>query len=396
MKKTKFVSILMIAIMILAIIVPTTRVLAVDEEVNTSGLFGFSGEDTNIAKDALRTYMKVGASGTLVPVSLDEATKTYFQEGKLMDDAYITSVVRSGEDLYPDITDYTVAEDKLHIIFNQPGQFGVYISFSAGEYKIEIPVYVLSEEEWNEKFNPTLTDPNTEEITSKLDNDVDMIVTYSTISTIDSEVFKTLQSKSNASLSINVGNITWKFNSDTITKTDSMFTPAVQISAEKFEHIKPEDITDGLFVEFAYDGQLPGKAEITIFVGVDKFGENEKELNLYYYNDIIAEYEDMGTAKYSNGNVTLVLDHCSTYVLTEQKLGTTETPETPTEEEPNKPEEENPSTPSTETDNVQEEPSTDNKKDDTPKTGVNNIYIIVASVLTVISIGIITFIRKIK
>ena len=193
-------------------------------------------------------------------------------------------------------------------------------------------------------------------------------------------MFETLATKENATLSINYGNITWKFDSDTITKTDTMFTPAVQVSTEKFEHIKAEDITDGLYVEFAYDGQLPGKADITIFVGTDKFGEGQKDLNLYYYNDSTSEYEEMGTVKYNNGNVTLSLDHCSTYVLTDEKLGVTETPEVPEENEET-------TTPTTET---------ENEKDETPKTGVSNIYVIVASLLIVVSTGIIVFVKRMK
>ena len=134
------------------------------------------------------------------------------------------------------------------------------------------------------------------------------------------------------------------------------------------------------YVEFAYDGQLPGKADITIFVGTDKFGEGQKDLNLYYYNDSTSEYEEMGTVKYNNGNVILSLDHCSTYVLTEEKLGITETPEVPGENEET-------TTPTTET---------DNEKDETPKTGVSNIYVIVASLLIVVSTGIIVFVKRMK
>src|SRR5699024_2054053 len=103
--------------------------------------------------------------------------------------------------------------------------------------------------------------------------------------------------------------------------------------------------------------------------------EGEKDLNLYYYNDITAEYEDMGTARYNNGNVTLSLDHCSTYALTEEELSVSEDPSNPEEE-------------------VTTNTDSENEKDETPKTGVNNIYVIVASILVVISASAIALIRK--
>ena len=175
-----------------------------------------------------------------------------------------------------------------------------------------------------------------------------------------------------ATLQINVANVTWEFASEDITKTDTAFTPSVQVSAEKFSHIKPNDITNGLFIEFAYDGKLPGKADITIFVGADKYGDGQKDLNLYYYNELTAKYEDMGTATYNNGNLKLSLEHCSTYAVTETKLGGTG--DTTTSGETTTPEEE---------------------KDETPKTGVNT-YVVLASALAIISLGAIVVMKRVK
>ncbi len=382
MKKVKVISILMVAIMLLAMIVPATKVLATEDSTAHYSIYGFAGdyaysETTKSDNGAyvFETFVKLGTTVEAIPYNFNTETEKYEVDGTLPEEAVITEGYG-----YGDITGEKpiISEDKKQVTFEVAGEYNVRVSYL--DTVTSCIVVVLTEEEWNEKYNPTLSDPTTEELTAKLVDNANVIVTYSENSSIDKEVFETLVTKENATLSINYGNITWKFDSDTITKTDTMFTPAVQVSTEKFEHIKSDDITDGLYVEFAYDGQLPGKAEITIFIGTDKFGEGQKDLNLYYYNDSTSEYEEMGTVKYNNGNVTLSLDHCSTYVLTEEKLGVTETPEVPGENEET-------TTPTTET---------DNEKDETPKTGVSNIYVIVASLLIVVSTGIIVFVKRMK
>ena len=382
MKKVKVISILMVAIMLLAMIVPATKVLATEDSTAHYSIYGFAGdyaysETTKSDNGAyvFETFVKLGTTVEAIPYNFNTETEKYEVDGTLPEEAVITEGYG-----YGDITGEKpiISEDKKQVTFEVAGEYNVRVSYL--DTVTSCIVVVLTEEEWNEKYNPTLSDPTTGELTAKLVDNANVVVTYSKDSVIDKEVFETLATKENATLSINYGNITWKFDSDTITKTDTMFTPAVQVSTEKFEHIKSEDITDGLYVEFAYDGQLPGKADITIFVGTDKFGEGQKDLNLYYYNDSTSEYEEMGTVKYNNGNVTLSLDHCSTYVLTEEKLGVTETPEVPGESEET-------TTPTTET---------DNEKDETPKTGVSNIYVIVASLLIVVSTGIIVFVKRMK
>lgn len=382
MKKVKVISILMVAIMLLAMIVPATKVLATEDSTAHYSIYGFAGnyaysETTKSDNGAyvFETFVKLGTTVEAIPYNFNTETEKYEVDGTLPEEAVITEGYG-----YGDITGEKpiISEDKKQVTFEVAGEYNVRVSYL--DTVTSCIVVVLTEEEWNEKYNPTLSDPTTEELTAKLVDNANVIVTYSENSSIDKEVFETLVTKENATLSINYGNITWKFESDTITKTDTMFTPAVQVSTEKFEHIKSDDITDGLYVEFAYDGQLPGKADITIFVGTDKFGEGQKDLNLYYYNDSTSEYEEMGTVKYNNGNVTLSLDHCSTYVLTEEKLGVTETPEVPEENAET-------TTPTTET---------ENEKDETPKTGVSNIYVIVASLLIVVSTAIIVFVKRMK
>ena len=382
MKKVKVISILMVAIMLLAMIVPATKVLATEDSTAHYSIYGFAGdyaysETTKSDNGAyvFETFVKLGTTVEAIPYNFNTETEKYEVDGTLPEEAIITEGYG-----YGDITGEKpiISEDKKQVTFEVAGEYNVRVSYL--DTVTSCIVVVLTEEEWNEKYNPTLSDPTTEELTAKLVDNANVIVTYSENSSIDKEVFETLVTKENATLSINYGNITWKFDSDTITKTDTMFTPAVQVSTEKFEHIKSDDITDGLYVEFAYDGQLPGKAEITIFIGTDKFGEGQKDLNLYYYNDSTSEYEEMGTVKYNNGNVTLSLDHCSTYVLTEEKLGVTETPEVPEENAET-------TTPTTET---------ENEKDETPKTGVSNIYVIVASLLIVVSTAIIVFVKRMK
>lgn len=384
MKKVKVISILMVAIMILTMIVPATKVLAADSSTSEYSVYGFAGDyanfETYLSDNGVRVYLTYVKIGTTIEGKLYNLN-TETGKCELLGDLPEGTEIIEGYG-YGDITGEQpiISEDKQQVTFEKAGDYNVRLGYL--DTMTSCHVTVLTDEEWNERYNPTLSDPTTEELTAKLVDNANVVVTYSEDSSIDKEVFETLATKGNATLSINYGNITWKFDSDTITKTDTMFTPAVQVSTEKFEHIKAEDITDGLYVEFAYDGQLPGKADITIFVGTDKFGEGQKDLNLYYYNDISSEYEEMGTVKYNNGNVTLSLDHCSTYVLTEEKLGVTETPEVPEENEET-------TIPTTTTE-------TENEKDETPKTGISNISVIVASLLIVVSTGIIVLVKRMK
>ena len=331
-------------------------------------------EGENVVNIDGEWYTLVGDTVTLVAYDKETGEKVAIPENIGFN--YSGQIGDGLEGAEEEKTDIKIDDSRTKITLNSKHKIAFNVRNLLNLDQIDVvEMCAISETKYRELTVNEVTDPTTENIVNAIEDYKTTIVMMSQPTEVDKEVFETLKATKKATLQINVANVTWEFKSEDITKTNSMFTPAIQVSAEKFSHIKPNDITNGLFIEFAYDGQLPGKANITIFVGFDKYGEGQKNLNFYYYNDLTAKYEEMGTATYNNGNLKLSLDHCSTYVVTETKLGNTETPTTPGETG---------------------ETTTEGEKDETPKTGVNNIYTVIASTLAVISLGAIVVVKKLK
>lgn len=361
-------------------IIDTISVVTVSEEkynklIPTIGAenLEYRLEGENVVEFDGHYYTKVGDTLTLVAYNETTGEKVPLPENIIMNGT--GRLESSTDEDYGNPIKIELDETGTKITFNSKHSISYNVVNAVTNINSTVggvSMTAVSEEKYRELTVNEVTEPTTENILSAIADYKTTIVTLNSADAIDTEVFEKLQNCEKATLQLNLGNITWEFKSSDITKTDSMLATGIQISTEKFEYIKPNDINDGLFIEFAHDGKLPGKAEITIYVGTEKYGEGQKDLNLYYYNDITAQYEEMGTVKYNNGNVTLSLDHCSTYVLTEQKLESSESPV----KEPEKNEE--------------------NEKDETPKTGVNNVYIAVAVTLVAISVGSIVLIKKNK
>lgn len=331
-------------------------------------------EGENVVEIDGERYTLVGDTVTLVAYDKETGEKVAIPENIGFD--YSGQIGDGLEGAEEEKTDIKIDDSRTKITLNSKHKIAFNVRNLLNLDQIDVvEMCAISETKYRELTVNEVTDPTTENIVNAIEDYKTTIVMMSQPTEVDKEVFETLKATKKATLQINVANVTWEFKSEDITKTNSMFTPAIQVSAEKFSHIKPNDITNGLFIEFAYDGQLPGKANITIFVGTDKYGEGQKNLNFYYYNDLTAKYEEMGTTTYNNGNLKLSLDHCSTYVVTETKLGNTETPTTP---------------------GGTGETTTEGEKDETPKTGVNNIYTVIASTLAVISLGAIVVVKKLK
>lgn len=331
-------------------------------------------EGENVVNIDGEWYTLVGDTVTLVAYDKETGEKVAIPENIGFN--YSGQIGDGLEGAEEEKTDIKIDDSRTKITLNSKHKIAFNVRNLLNLDQIDVvEMCAISETKYRELTVNEVTDPTTENIVNAIEDYKTTIVMMSQPTEVDKEVFETLKATKKATLQINVANVTWEFKSEDITKTNSMFTPAIQVSAEKFSHIKPNDITNGLFIEFAYDGQLPGKANITIFVGTDKYGEGQKNLNFYYYNDLTAKYEEMGTTTYNNGNLKLSLDHCSTYVVTETKLGNTETPTTP---------------------GGTGETTTEGEKDETPKTGVNNIYTVIASTLAVISLGAIVVVKKLK
>ena len=139
---------------------------------------------------------------------------------------------------------------------------------------------------------------------------------------IEADVFKQAAEK-DVELIFDCGRYAWKF-------TDLSADNAVEVKSLKVDinaNVPAvEEILGGADVDndtrrtvsFEHEGELPGKAEVTINVA-EKFS-NGKELYLYYFNEVSKGFEFISKNVVSGGNVTIELTHCSDYVLTENEL----------------------------------------------------------------------------
>lgn len=271
-----------------------------------------------------------------------------------------------------DLTGYTLessdpsvlAVDGVKITAKKRNVDGVKLTLtpeSESDRTIEYTVKVYEPDEYRTKRE-------NEEIKSELSMMEELLVMDS--STIDYDKFNFAIDAAKElglnTLKINVNNkVIWEFPVEG-TEATKNFVPSVNVATEKMPTIESDTITDALFVDFAYSGNLPGKANVTLNVGTDKFGTGEKTLYLYYYNPTTKSYEFVEDAKYSNGQVKLSLTHCSTYALVENKID-----ETQSSESNNK---------------------LNNELDDEPKTGETSVLGI--SLLAIVSLAMAVIIRK--
>ncbi len=73
-------------------------------------------------------------------------------------------------------------------------------------------------------------------------------------------------------------------------------------------------------IQFAHEGDLPGKAVATLDLSsIGKFTEGET-VYLYYYNPGTALFEKVGSAVYTNGTAAFTMTHCSDYIVANQEL----------------------------------------------------------------------------
>ena len=108
----------------------------------------------------------------------------------------------------------------------------------------------------------------------------------------------------------------WIFNGKTITNTNVDVNLGITLnnSPDKDAIDSLTDNADGVYLSFANSGNLPGPADIMIYVG-DKYNDGDI-LNLYYFdkeNNCI-EIAGQNIAVYS-GYVTITIRHCSEYFL---------------------------------------------------------------------------------
>ena len=97
----------------------------------------------------------------------------------------------------------------------------------------------------------------------------------------------------------------------------------IQTGTEPFDGCDIFDGQQALYLSFAHDGELPGKA--SVFLKVPAEMEDGSQWYLYYYDEKTGGAEKVAEAlTVENGYVTLELTHCSDYVLCGEEIAAAE------------------------------------------------------------------------
>lgn len=112
----------------------------------------------------------------------------------------------------------------------------------------------------------------------------------------------------------------WTFDGSKIERTDLNIDLNVKIgestNKEKIENLVEKE-QKALVIEFGHHGELPKGTQVK--VNVNKTFENGKQVSLYYYNDKGELEEVAKNLEVKEGYVEFSLEHCSEYVLVEEK-----------------------------------------------------------------------------
>ncbi len=105
------------------------------------------------------------------------------------------------------------------------------------------------------------------------------------------------------------------------------FDPTVKIGAvgtnaklaAKYAALKGSDKAKAIEIDFAYSGDLPGEAQVTIDLSSSGIADGTT-VYLYYYNPTTDKLEMITSSIVSAGKATFTMTHCSDYVVTDTQL----------------------------------------------------------------------------
>lgn len=137
---------------------------------------------------------------------------------------------------------------------------------------------------------------------------------------VEAEIFRNLANKDNVDLKVQTSNAIWKFNSNDITDPNINVNPTVTIANNKFENMDKTPFEDAIYLKFDHEGPLPGKAEIELDISQYNIYEKGKTVYLYYYDSTKKEYQYLNALIVGDKRVTITLDHCSEYVISDKLL----------------------------------------------------------------------------
>lgn len=170
----------------------------------------------------------------------------------------------------------------------------------------------------------TTVDNNKEEIIEAIkDNNItNIIVDASKNSSVSKEIFDAIKG-TDKTITFTNGNVTWTFNGKDIAQTMNIDLSVNVISDTLKANINNlvERILDkeapAFMLSFKYDGELPGKAQIKVFMGME--WANKTVTFFRYFPDKNTYEKVQENVKVDkDGYATITLDHCSDYFALEQ------------------------------------------------------------------------------
>ena len=108
--------------------------------------------------------------------------------------------------------------------------------------------------------------------------------------------------------------------------------PTVTITNNKFENMDKTPFEDAIYLKFDHEGPLPGKAEIELDISNNNIYEKGKTVYLYYYDSTKKEYQYLNALIVGDKKITITLDHCSEYVISDKLLANAGENEKPTQD----------------------------------------------------------------
>ncbi len=127
------------------------------------------------------------------------------------------------------------------------------------------------------------------------------------------------------------GKVAWSFPvgslTDDLIKAMADFDPTVTVGtvginknlAKRLSTVTQATGAKTVEIDFAYDGKLPGKADIKLDLSTAGF-TNGATVYLYHYNEAENKFELADTAAYIDGSATFQIEHCSDYIVTDNAL----------------------------------------------------------------------------
>lgn len=111
---------------------------------------------------------------------------------------------------------------------------------------------------------------------------------------------------------------TWRFKPEDITDTNM----SINLDVSKVDCFVDElkDKKDVVFLDFKHSGNLPGKANISLY-SYEETEKPEGKVFVYYYNEETKKCEFIEEAKRNEWTeILFTLDHCSRYVISDTQL----------------------------------------------------------------------------